>query len=85
LIKTGLQLGMKHKIIWFILPKICKFLVKQGYHHQQNIERYYSIMSKAIDEQFTEDNAMTRDKFSSDCYKKSLRSLTFDLHMQDFS
>lgn len=75
---------MKHKIIWFILEKICKFLVIQGYHHQSNIEKYYKIMGKAIDEQFTEDNCFTRDEFSSKCFKKSLRSLTFDLHMQDF-
>ena len=59
---------MKDKLIWYILTRICRYLVKQGYHHESNIARYYSTMLHAARKEFYEDNDITIRSFLTDCF-----------------
>lgn len=61
---------MKDKLIWWILPKICRYLVKQGVLHDVKISRYYSIMLHAARKEFSEDNDKTLKSFLTDCFNR---------------
>jgi hypothetical protein len=52
----------------WILKLIVKKLVRQGEWHEYNIITYYSIMSNALYNEFTEDNLVTLKNFSENCF-----------------
>lgn len=55
----------------FILQKIFKKLVRQSWDHENNIVEIFKILREAVDEEFTEDNDITRDYFIADCLNKT--------------
>jgi len=56
----------------FLLRRICRFLVRQGWHHKRNIIEYYSIMREAVLQEFTEDNKATHEDFMTECHNLAL-------------
>lgn len=48
--------------IW-LLKRIFKSAVVQGYHHTSNIATIYSLLRQAACDEFTEDNEVTIDDF----------------------
>lgn len=61
---------MKDKLIWWLLPKICRYLVIQGCQHETKIARYYETMQTAARERFYEDNDVTLKAFLTNCFNK---------------
>jgi hypothetical protein len=53
--------------IW-LLRRLCRKLVKQGYYHKTNITQYFRIMYQAAMVEFTEDNKPTLDAFLQECF-----------------
>jgi len=75
---------MKNKIVWYILRKICKKLITQGYQHSYNLQMYYQIMREELELQFTEDNGPTLDDFSTVHFDRSLTHSTVKLKPKYF-
>ena len=57
----------------WILRKICRKLVVQSRHHQDNIIEYYRVINEAASNEFTEDNLYTINDFLSECHRDSLK------------
>ena len=60
-----------NKLTQNILRRICKRLVVQGPQHRNNIVAYFRIMREAVENEFTEDNAPTREAFLQECLEAS--------------
>ncbi|MCK5613446.1 hypothetical protein KAR91_66865 [Candidatus Pacearchaeota archaeon] len=56
------------KIELWLLRKIAKRIVIQGFSHKENINKYYQIIYDATESEFTEDNKPTRDAFLEECF-----------------
>lgn len=52
----------------WVLKRIAKKLIKQGYSHRANLEAWYKIMQEALDEEFIEDNFYGLRAFSQEVY-----------------
>jgi len=62
---------MEYKLHWlvrFLLRRICRKLVRQGYSHKARITAYYRIMRQVAQKEFYEDNRPTLDAFLSECH-----------------
>lgn len=58
----------------WVLKRIAKRIVTQGFYHTENIETYYGIIKEAAEIQFTEDNKPTLDGFLEDCFNNGTSS-----------
>lgn len=52
----------------YILKRICRRLVRQGWYHKRRITEYYKIMREAAQAEFTEDNRPTLNSFLRECH-----------------
>jgi len=57
----------------WILTKIAKRLVIQGFSHDWRIRQYYSILISAARKEFTEDNKTILDHFLREQHEKALK------------
>lgn len=55
-------------LVRFLLQKICRKLVIQGYSHRANIVAYYRVMHDAAAVEFSEDNQVTLNAFLRECH-----------------
>ena len=54
----------------WLLKRIARKLVVQGYDHHMRIAEYYKIMEDAARNEFTEDNEPTLKAFLTDCFNQ---------------
>lgn len=57
----------------WLLKRITKKLVIQSFDHQQNIIKYYQILTEAARKEFKEDNKITLNEFLSECHREALK------------
>jgi len=55
----------------WMLKRIFKKIVVQGFDHQSNIEETYKLLRQEAEKIFTEDNAPTLDCFMNECFEAS--------------
>ena len=56
---------------WF-LKKVFRKQVVQGYDHDKKIMELYTMIREAVENEFTEDNKLTRDDYLTEWFKGSL-------------
>lgn len=64
------EISMTKFEIW-LLKRIFKKAVRQGYSHEDNITYIYELIKDAVQYEFTEDNRPTRDAFLKELFNKS--------------
>ena len=62
------QFNSISKFNLWLLKKIAKKIVVQGFNHKENIVKYYQIMFDAAEAEFTEDNPPTIKAFLEECF-----------------
>ena len=63
-----MSIGIITKFETWMLKRIAKRIVTQGFYHTENIETYYSIIKAAAENQFTEDSQQILDGFLEGCF-----------------
>lgn len=56
----------------WIVRRIFKQQVAQGYDHNKRITKLYIMIREAVEKEFDEDNKPTRDAYLTELFEKSL-------------
>lgn len=62
----------------WLLRKLCKRLVIQGFDHARHITDYYRVIAEEAMDEFVEDNKYTLHDFLSECHKNSFEDAWAD-------
>lgn len=57
----------------FVMRRILKKEVRQGFDHNKRIEELYAMIREAAEAEFKEDNAATLNEFLFKCFVETLK------------
>jgi len=60
----------------WMMKRIIKREVRQGYDHRKNITNLYKMVRVACEHEFTEDNTVTLNSYLTEWFEDSLRKPT---------